>query len=187
MRKLVVVLGVFLLSSIAVLAQQKEIDTDLSKIEWLGKKVTGQHKGDISFKSGYVNYEGKNITGGVLVVDMNSITCTDLTNADYNAKLVGHLKSDDFFGVASNPYSELKITNASKAGNKYAVKASLTIKGKTHPVEFTVTEAGGKLTGIIKVDRTLYDVRYGSGKFFDDLGDKMIYDIFELTFNVLLK
>jgi len=187
MRKIGFILGLFVLSTITMLAQQKELNTKTSKIDWLGKKVTGEHSGHISFESGQLKFDGKKLASGEFKVDMNSITCTDISNEEYNANLVGHLKSDDFFGVDKHAYSTLKTTNVQSTSDGYKITANLTIKGKTNAVSFKATTKEDKLIGVIKIDRTLYDVRYGSGKFFDNLGDKMIDDIFELSFEIHYK
>jgi polyisoprenoid-binding protein YceI len=159
-----------------------KVDLRKSRIVWKASKVTGSHDGLVNLKAGSLEFNSKNeLTGGMFEVDMTSIICTDLTG-DMNGKLVGHLKSDDFFGVEKFPTSKLVITKVTKQkGNTYDVTADLTIKGKTHPVNFTteISQTTGKAS--IKVDRTLYDVRYGSGKFFDNLGDKTIYDNFDLN------
>ncbi len=185
MRKLLFILCTVLLSATTVFAQQREIDTTKSKIKWLGKKISGEHTGHISFSSGTLEFDDGILTGGGFIVDMNSITCSDISDKEYNAKLVGHLKSDDFFGVANHPLSKLKITSAKQNSTGYTIKADLTIKGETHPIEFKATQNKNKFSGSILVDRTRYNVRYGSGKFFDGLGDKMIYDNFELNFDII--
>ncbi|MCG8579527.1 MAG: YceI family protein [Bacteroidales bacterium] len=186
MKKSVLFIAISMFASVGILAQTKTVDVKTSDITWLGKKVTGEHTGKISFKSAKLEMQDKKLVGGEFVVDMSSITCTDIENEDYNAKLVGHLKSDDFFGVESYPVSKLKLSKVKANDNGYDVHGDLTIKGKTHPVSFTVTNSGNTFEGKFMVDRTKYDVRYGSGKFFDNLGDKMIYDEFELAFKVVV-
>ncbi len=166
-------------------AQNKQVDVKLSKVTWIGKKVTGEHTGGISFKSASLEMKDKKLVGGVFVIDMTSITCTDLENQDYNAKLVNHLKSDDFFGVQKYPESKLVLTKVTHTDNGYNVVGDLTIKAATHPISFDVTQMGNTFEGKLVVDRAKYDVRYGSGKFFENLGDKMIYDEFELKFKVI--
>jgi polyisoprenoid-binding protein YceI len=174
------------------IAQKKSLVSDESQVKWSGKKVGGEHHGFISLKSGVLEMKGNEVVAGNFVMDMKSISNTDLTDAEYNGKLVGHLKSDDFFGVEKFPESTLIITSGKLKGNNvYVFKGNLTIKGKTNPVEFeAMSKAVGAntlFTGKLVVDRSLYDVRYGSGKFFDNLGDKMINDNFELEFSVVLK
>jgi polyisoprenoid-binding protein YceI len=172
------------------------LQPQLSTIGWLGKKVTGQHNGTIQFKSGQVLVKGTQITGGTFVVDMNSIKDTDLTDADYNAKLIGHLKSDDFFSVEKNPTATFVITSikalkGDAAGNNATITGNLTIKGKTNPLSFPakigVKNGVAAASGTATVDRTKYDIRYGSKSFFESIGDKAIEDNFTLTFNVIAK
>jgi len=165
------------------------VDTDQSSIHWIGKKVTGEHAGTIKIKEGTLEMKKGMLTGGSFVIDMSSIAVTDL-QGDMAGKLAGHLTSDDFFGTATHPTASLSITNVKnlEAGT-FDVTADLTIKGITHPVMFTTfvvgDDAGISATAKIIVDRTKYDVKYGSGKFFDSLGDKMIYDDFELNVNIV--
>ncbi len=112
---------------------------------------------------------------------MTTINTTDLSG-DYKSQLDGHLNSDDFFSTANNPTSSLVFTNVESSGkNSYKVTGDLTIKGITKPVTFDVSIYGSKATATLKVDRTNYDVKYGSGSFFDNLGDKTIYDEFDLV------
>ncbi|MEM6261696.1 MAG: YceI family protein [Bacteroidota bacterium] len=167
------------------------VNTKESKVEWKGEKVTGEHFGTINIKSGNLNYEDGKLTGGKIIVDMTSIVCTDLENADYRAKLEGHLKSPDFFGVESHPEAVLEITKVYAQGtpDKYKVIGNLTIKEATKEIKFyaTAKEEDKKVTGNaeIVIDRTDFDVRYGSGSFFDNLGDKTIYDEFTLKVNLV--
>jgi polyisoprenoid-binding protein YceI len=120
------------------------------------------------------------LTGGEFVVDMSSLAATDL-EGENKQKLEGHLKSDDFFGVAEHATSTLVFTDIKAKGkNSYEVTGDLTIKGITKPVTFDVSVYGNKATASLKIDRAQYNVRYGSGSFFDNLGDKTIYDEFDL-------
>lgn len=161
--------------------EEKSIDTENSKVTWKGYKVTGSHEGTINLQSGSLEFNGEELTGGQFVADMSSLVSTDLTG-EYKGKLEGHLKSDDFFGVEKFPTATLNITGVKSTGkNSYEISADLTIKGKTHPVSFDMSVYGNKATANVKIDRTLYDIRYGSGSFFDDLGDKTIYDEFDLV------
>lgn len=168
------------------------VDTAASNIVWNGYKVTGQHTGDVKIKSGSLQMQDGFLKGGSFEIDMNSITCTDLS-ADMAGKLVGHLKSDDFFGVANHPTAKFVITRALAQDSKgnYKVIGNLTIKGTTKEVKFfaNVTTANGKptATGKITVDRSEFNVKYGSGSFFDGLGDKTIYDEFDLNVTLVTK
>jgi len=167
-----------------------KVDTEKSKIEWTGKKVTGQHMGTIKIASGEIAVNGKTPSSGKFTIDMNSMENTDL-DADSKPKLMGHLKSDDFFGVAKYPTATFVATKITPAGaNKVNVTGNLTLKGKTAPVTFpaTYTLAGKTLTVVapeVKVDRTVYDIRYGSKSFFESIGDKAIDNEFLLNITLV--
>jgi len=180
-------IGIILLLSFITVpvmnAQQKYVaNTGASTINWEGQKIIGSnHAGTINLKSGWLQVNGNAITGGNFVIDMNSIRNNDLKDDASKERLVGHLKSDDFFGVEKYPVSNLVITGGSEfTDNTAKVRGNLTIKDATHPVEFTVSvkKTGGSLvyTAQIAFDRSLYEVRYGSGKFFSNLGDNAIKD-----------
>ena len=161
-------------------AQTKVIDTQKSNIHWVGKKVTGQHEGTISLKEGALIFKGDKLAGGKFTVDMSSINTTDLTGG-MKSKLDGHLKSDDFFGTEKFPTADLVFkTIATKDKNNYTVTADLSIKGITNPVTFDIIVNGKTASTKLIVNRAKYDIKYGSGSFFDNLGDKTIYDDFEL-------
>ncbi|HLN71948.1 MAG TPA: YceI family protein [Prolixibacteraceae bacterium] len=173
----------------AVMASTQKVDVQKSKVEWTGKKVTGQHTGTIDIQQGAVEVNKGKLTGGKIVMDMQSIKNVDLTDPEYNTKLINHLKSDDFFSVVKYPTSQLEITKVEGTGTNYTVTGNLTIKGKTNPVSFPVTVSKeGKdnvYKGTLTVDRSKYDVRYGSKSFFNDLGDKAISDEFALDFHLV--
>lgn len=159
----------------------KKVDVSKSKVTWKGYKVTGSHEGTINLKSGVIELEDDKLIGGNFTMDMTSINTTDI-KGEYAKKLDGHLKSDDFFGTDNYPTSTLKITDSeSKEKNTYSVTADLTIKGKTHPVTFNISINGSKATANLKIDRTKYDIKYGSSSFFDNLKDKAIDNEFDLT------
>jgi len=176
-----------LFTSIAI-AQTYSVDSDNSVLKWTGKKVGGAHYGNIKIESGNFEVINGKFVSGTFNLDMTSISCTDLEDAGYNAKLVGHLKSDDFFGVNNYPTATLKILNSSEfTDGKAKVKADLTIKGKTQPIEFDVTQKGNNFAATITVDRSKFNVKYGSSSFFQGLGDKVIYDDFMLDVNLVTK
>jgi len=161
--------------------EAKEIKLEKSQVIWKGYKVTGSHTGTISLKSGSLLFNKETLVGGEFVMDMPQITTTDLTG-EYKDKLEGHLKSDDFFGVAKHPTASLIFTNVKATGkNSYQITGDLTIKGITNSITFEMSVYGNKANASLKVDRTKYDVKYGSTSFFDDLADKAIYDEFDLV------
>ena len=189
MKNLLLVL--FTLSTFAAFASNtnpitegKTINTETSTVVWTGKKVTGSHTGTINIKSGNLDFEKGHLTGGEVVMDMTSLVCTDLKGGGAQ-KLVGHLSSDDFFGVPNHPTATFKITEVKPTtSNTTMITGDLTIKGQTHPVTFTATMGENNATATMTIDRTKYGIKYGSGSFFDNLGDKTIYDTFDLELNL---
>jgi len=181
--------------AVSLLNAQKKYTADpaATVIDWKGdKKIGSFHVGTIDLKSGWLNVEGNALTGGEFLVDMTSIKNSDVKDEKMRERLVGHLKSDDFFGVEKYPLSKLVITGSSKLeGGKALVKGNLTVKEATHPVEFTVTESkeGTVFTYSAEIvfDRSLYEVRFGSGKFFSNLGDNAINDEIKLNVKLVVK
>ncbi|MBZ0207931.1 MAG: YceI family protein [Flavobacteriales bacterium] len=169
------------------------VDPATTKLVWTGKKVTGQHHGNINVDSGSVHWGESGLTKAEVIIDMTSITNLDM-NPESASKLIGHLKSTDFFNTETYKTATFKTSTVDKktgveAGMpNYTVAGDLTIKGVTKPVRFDVLawkEAGiVRAAGTIVFDRTLYDIKYRSGQFFDALGDKMINDMVELTFDL---
>ena len=180
--KTVAIAAFLSLTTIAVTAQSKKIDTQKSTISWVGKKVTGQHSGNVKIQEGALVWKDKKLVGGNFTIDMNSIEVTDLKAGQGKEKLEGHLKADDFFGTDKFATSELVFTNViAKSANVYAVTANLTIKGITKPVMFDITVTKSSATTSFDIDRTKYDIKYKSKSFFDSLGDNVIYDEFNIT------
>lgn len=171
-----------------VFADNLTVDTAKSTVKWTGKKVTGEHTGTISIKKGNLEIEKGKLTGGKIVMDMKSIVDKDLTDPVWNAKLIGHLKSDEFFGVETYPTSELEITNVTGNSGSYTVSGNLTIKGISNPVTFNVTVShdGKNYKGSMTIDRAKYNIKFRSKSFFENLGDNLIYDDFTLDFDIQL-
>jgi polyisoprenoid-binding protein YceI len=162
-------------------AQTKKVEVASSKVTWVGKKITGQHEGTVNLKEGNLIFKGKALVGGNFVVDMTTVVVTDLKTGEGKEKLEGHLNSEDFFGTEKHKTANMVFKSvANKGNNLYAVTADLIIKGKTNSVTFNISINGNKATTNLKVDRTKYDIKYGSGSFFDNLGDKAISDNFDL-------
>lgn len=162
--------------------EKKEIKTATSTVTWKGYKFAGSHYGKITLESGSLIFDGDKLTGGEFVVDMTSISVEDLKAGEGKEKLEGHLNADDFFGTANHATSKLVFTNVKAKGkNSFEVTGNLTIKGKTAPVNFDISVYGSKATATLKVDRTVYDIHYGSTNFTDTLKDKAIYDEFDLV------
>lgn len=160
---------------------KKEVKAEESTVTWKAYKVTGSHTGTVTLESGALMFDEETLSGGEFAVDMTSLISTDLEGGMKN-KLETHLKSNDFFSVESHPTSKLVFTNVKATGkNSYEVIGDLTIKGITKPITFDLSIYGSKATATMKVDRAQYNMKFRSGSFFENLGDKTIYDEFDLV------
>lgn len=174
--------------------QTVELNPTESSITWTGRKVTGSHTGAVALKKGEVHVDGDMVKSGRFEIDLSKVTVTDISDPKYNAKLVGHLKSADFFSAMEFPTVEFLIDKAQKldkplaSGENYTVDGRLKIKGIEHAVQFpakiSVANGTAEAAGKVMVDRTKWNIKYGSGKFFQGLGDKLILDEFEVAFSV---
>ncbi len=162
------------------LAFATDIDLNKSQFNWHATKVTGKHDGTISLKSAKLELDGDKIKGGEFIIDMNSITVDELTG-EWHEKFLTHMKSTDFFDIQKFPEAKLVI----KKVNGDKIDADLTIKGKTNPVTFKIAKKAKEFTGVLKFNRTKFDMIYGSGSFFKNLGDKVIHDEVVLDFKVV--
>ena len=181
------------LLSLAKPASLKKFDLDNaeSTIKWTGKKVTGSHWGFIKFSDGTLSVSNGALKGGTFNIDMTSMDCQD-TKGEYGDKLIGHLKSDDFFASEKFPKSTLVIKSISNKGKgKYVIAADLTIKGITKRVSFpanvSISKSNLTATATFNINRTKYDIKYGSGSFFENLGDKAIDDNFKVEIKIIAK
>lgn len=170
-----------------------KVDTKLSSMEWFAEKVTGKHNGIIKLSKGEISSDHGNLSGS-FEVDMTTIAVKDLTG-EYAAKLDGHLKSEDFFSVEKFPTSKFVTTSVTpikdvkEGGYTHTIKGNLTIKDKTNEITFDaiIKTEGNKIAcvGNAIVDRSKFDIKYGSKSFFPEIGDKMINDEFRVQFNVV--
>ena len=177
MKKNLYTLGLLLLFTASGYAQSLALDTKSSKVKWTGEEITTkQHYGSLAFKSGRVVLEDNQPQTGTFVVDMTSLRCEDLSSP-YRERLEGHLRSDDFFSIEAHPEAVLELTTTTaKEDGSYNAQGKLTIKDITHPVVFVMTPAEDHWIAKLVFDRSKYEVRFRSGSFFENLGDKLIYD-----------
>ena len=167
-----------------------QIQKSSSTVNWTGKKVLGLHTGTINVADGYIDISEEVINNGEVIIDMTSIVITDIDDPKTNGDFLAHLQNDDFFSVDKFKTAKLLIKETvKKENNKLLLKGDLTIKDITNPVRFTATvEVFTDFLhsmGEIVIDRTLYNIRYGSGKFLQNLGDGLIYDDFVLQFKLI--
>ena len=189
MKKLILLTVVSILIGFNIQGQETyKISPENSTIEWVGEKVSGAHSGYINLQNAFFLFEEEKFVGGEFNIDMNSIKCTDIENATYAAKLEEHLKDPDFFNSSKYPTSNFKITNIIFDGTSYMITGNITIKEISQEIIFPAKfENDGDLfhaNATLKIDRTNHDIKYGSGSFFDDLGDRMIYDEFTLKIHL---
>lgn len=168
-------------------------DTDNSTINWKGFKPTGSHTGTISLMDGTVAVNDGTIESGSFAIDMKTIAVTDIPVDDEgNAKLQGHLSGPDFFDVEGFPKATFEITGLETKDGKTMLSGNLTMKDETNNISFPVSTSFDGDTMTLKsetftIDRSKWNVKYGSKSFFDDLGDKFINDDIELTINLVAK
>jgi len=166
------------------------IDSESSLVTWKGFKPGGDHYGIISISEGTLNVKEGNLIGGSFKFDMNSITDLDMGVEDEdNVKLINHLKSPEFFDVEKFPTATFEITEVLELEGDLTISGNLTIKETTKnitiPVAMVMNQGAVTLKSeVFTIDRTDFNVRYGSKKFFDNLKDKFIKDEFELSFEV---
>lgn len=177
-----------------VAATTLPVNTASSTMTWNAKKFGGEHSGNVKLANGSLEVSGRKLVGGTFVIDMTSITDTDITNENFNKKLTDHLKSEDFFSVEKHPNATFKITKVTpiskpKAGEpNYSITGDLTIKGITNPVTFPATVAingkSAEATAKIELDRTKWDIKYRSG-LMGTAADKVIEDNFTIDLKLV--
>ena len=198
MGNIIRIVAIFITVFVSILtaADTLQVDMENSQIKWIGRKVTGEHSGTLNLSGGWVVLDKNSINSGKFIFDMASISNTDIESPEWKQKLEDHLKSADFFHTDSFPHAILEIKgrqsliieNSKKSDQ---ILADLTIRGITHeikfPLDLTQSQNNFNAEGSVDIDRTLYNIQYKSGKYFDELGDKLIYDNFTVQFIVQTK
>ncbi len=168
---------------------QNQVNIEESSVKWTGVQLSGKsHYGTLLFKSADLSFSDERLIGGNFVVDMTSLTVDDLTGRGKKS-LEGHLKADDFFSVNDFNFSKLELNAVNMVSeNEYSAEGDLTIKGYTHKakVSFYKEDDSKNLKAKLVFDRSKYNVRYGSGSFFENLGDKLILDDIELEVTLVV-
>lgn len=173
--------------------ESKPVQESKSILVWEGYKPGESHKGTIDIQSTDLKFENTKLVGGTIIVDMNTITNSDVKSAEHNTKLVNHLKNEDFFEVDKYPTSKFEMTSVKYlTADHLEIEGDLTIRGITKKINFPafVVLVNGQKTlksKTIKIDRTEFGVEYKSKKIFKTLKDKFIYDEFDIAFKIILK
>jgi polyisoprenoid-binding protein YceI len=175
-------------------AEVKLVDPTRSVVAWEASKVTGRHDGTVDLTAGEFYIVDDQLVGGNIVMDMTRIVVLDIEDPGINQRLTNHLKSDDFFSVESHPEAIFEMANIKKIENaapgeaNYTISGNMTIKGITHGISFPayvdITDDRLQATADIELDRTQWDVRFRSGRFFENLGDNLIHDNFTLKLDI---
>ena len=169
------------------------IDINNSQINWIGRKVTGEHSGYLKLSNGWIALKNESVTNGILNFDMKTITTTDIESIEWSKKLDEHLMNEDFFFVDSFQTATLKVKSSTiqdlyLVNPLHIITADLTIRGITNEISFPISISSLNNTytanGSIDIDRTLFNIKYKSKTIFPDLGDKFIYDIFTINFSI---
>jgi polyisoprenoid-binding protein YceI len=166
------------------------VDLEKSSMEWLCKKVTGQHNGTVKIKDGFLIFDGNTLKGGTFTMDMTTISVLDSPD---NKRLIDDILSGNFFDITKFPTSTFTITKVTPSGgDQVNITGNLTVKGITKPVTFSssVKKQGNIVAAVakgVRVDRTKFDITFRSKTFFSSIGNMAVDDEFELTISLLAK
>jgi len=172
------------------------LDLERSRLQWTGRNLLNRHTGTLGLSGGSLSFMDGTLTGGHMTLDWDSLQCDDLAGTDLHDVLMHHLKDHDFFDVATYPAPEIVLTSVTPlpegtdGAPMLELTADLTMKGISRPVTFPVTcgvdpDGGFALNGHLQFDRTEWNVRYGSGKLFRNLGMHLVNDRIELGVNLV--
>jgi polyisoprenoid-binding protein YceI/rhodanese-related sulfurtransferase len=176
----------------------REIDLTESRVEWLGRNLLNKHYGSIALKSGKLQFNQGELRSGEFALDMQAIVCDDLSGDQLHDVLIAHLQSDDFFDVEVYPEGRFLITStesvpqATPGASNLKVHGELTLKNVTRPVEFLATagvtpEGKAAAQASLTIDRTFWNVIYGSGKYFQNLGGHLVNDMIEVQLRIVTR
>lgn len=174
------------------------IDTAESRVEWTGRNLINKHWGTVQVRGGHLAFENNRLTGGSIQLDMQTLACTDLAGTPLHDVLIAHLADDDFFDVANHPTATLELDTIPVAldgppgGPNLRVSAVLELRGHKNPVAFEACAgwtADGRAAAqaAFAIDRTRWNVLYGSGKFFQHLAGHLVNDLIDIQVRILTK
>jgi len=169
-----------------LLFAQVSLDLEKSKVKWTGKKITNSsHWGSLRFSEATLDFDGDDLVSGKFIVDMNTMSVDDIQGRG-KQRLEGHLRNEDFFDVDNHKEAILMFNDrVSLTNGVYEISGSLTIKGISNPVKFTLVPNGKNYSSSLVFDRTKFEITYSSGNFFENLGDRLILDDVELEVSLV--
>jgi len=171
------------------------IDTEQSSIQWTGRNANSSHFGNIKISKGELAIKGENITGQ-FDIDMESMANINLEGDESQPVLIAHLKSDDFFLARIFPKATFKILDAAPVKEPFAtlpnyeIKGQLQLSGVDAGQDFwaTVTLSPEKTLLIeahFDIDRTRWNIIYGSARFFEHLGMHQVFDLISIEMRIV--
>ena len=171
------------------------VDPGESRVKWTGRSLTSEHSGTLNVSRGEIAIQDGSVSRGEITLDMTSIQNTDIEDSSMQALLTNHLKSDDFFDVIHFPEARLLITSAEtlpdapESSPNYRIHGELTLKGETREIDFPAqiglsTEGAIIARADFDIDRTHWNVIYGSGKFYEKLGKHLVSDLISLDIKI---
>ena len=173
-----------------------DVDVAESRVEWVGRNLLNKHYGRIELKGGKLRFDRGDLVGGEFTLDMRAITCQDLAGDPLHDVLIAHLVSHDFFDVELYPEARFVITatervaGATPGAPNLAVRGELTLKDVSRALEFVASAgltAEGKAAAqaAFAIDRTQWNVLYGSGKYFRHLAGHLVNDLIEIQIRIV--
>ena len=165
------------------------INSDGSSIIWTGRNPNSSHFGNVSIIGGSLKVADTIITGN-FGIDMESITNINLEGDELQPVLIEHLKSDDFFDTGLFPMASFEITDSRISPEPYVTTPNVDISGKlslrgiqseqSFPATIVSTEEGLRLESHFDLDRTRWNIIYGSARFFEHLGMHTVFDLISI-------
>ncbi len=150
-----------------------KVDLTSSNINWSGTAVSHGHNGTIGMKDGELTVKDGNISSGAFTIDMNTIKCIDVVDAEKNGQLIGHLTSPDFFDTKTFGEGKFELVSVAaltndSAGNTHTITGNLTLKGQSKSISFpakvSISTEEITATGNVIINRLDWGINYKSLK-----------------------
>lgn len=172
-----------------------QVDTNQSIIEWTGRNPTSIHFGSIKIAHGKVAVKDGIITGSC-DIDMNSITNQSLDGDEMQPVLIAHLKSDDFFLTKLFPLAKFMILRSTPikepflTAPNHEINGTLELRGVKVKQNFMATvtktpENNLAAEAHFDLDRTRWNIIYGSTRFFEHLGMHLVFDLISIQIRIV--
>lgn len=171
--------------------RQRKLLVPNSTIVREAHKVGWFHTGTIPVGGNLVLCNRQDISSASMMLDIKSLTDTDLQDAAMKTKLIWHLNSADFFDTTNYPTWKFTLRNVSKNKINYTIIGDLTLKNITKTISFDINiakvETEYNITWEVYLDRTERNIMYGSTKLIDTLKSAAVDDLFKISFDLKTK